>query len=62
VASKKKAWSVQCKDAGIKDCGFFVREHDAKNMVRFVQQHAKAAHKVDFDEKTIMSIAKAAKW
>jgi predicted small metal-binding protein len=59
---KKEAWSVTCGDAGINDCGFFVREHDAKRMVKFVRQHLKEAHKMDADEKTIMGLAKTAKW
>lgn len=59
---KKEAWSVTCGDAGIKDCGFFIREHDAKRMVKFVQEHLKHAHKMDVDEKTILGLSKKANW
>jgi predicted small metal-binding protein len=62
MATKKDAWSAECKDAGIKDCGFMVREHEAKHLVKFVQTHAKATHGLDLTEKAIMGIAKPAKW
>lgn len=62
MAAKKPAWSVACADAGVKDCGFMVREHDPKHMVKFVQMHAKATHNLDLAGKTVMGIAKTAKW
>lgn len=62
MATKKEAWSVACADAGIENCGFLVREHDAKHMVKFVQTHAKSTHNLALDDKTIMGVAKPAKW
>ena len=59
---KKEAWSVACVDAGITDCGFYVREHDKSRMVKFMQDHAKATHNFSPEEKNILSIAKRANW
>jgi len=41
-------------------CGFLVRSHDEKELVRIAKEHAEKAHKMTVSEKDIKEMMKAA--
>jgi predicted small metal-binding protein len=49
-----------CKNAGVKDCPFEVRDENTDELVRIVQQHASRFHNEALDKDEVMKNVKQA--
>jgi predicted small metal-binding protein len=47
-AGTRTAWQFACtdEDGTFSDCGYLIRNHDLKQLVRFSSQHAQDSHNV----------------
>jgi predicted small metal-binding protein len=48
-AGARQAWQFACteEDGTFSDCGYLLRNHDLRQLVRFSSQHAKDSHGVE---------------
>lgn len=64
TVGSRTGWTVNCQDEkGVPaNCGFQIRNENKTQLVKFVIQHVKETHNMNYAEKDVLAIAKPAKW
>lgn len=53
-----QVWTVNCAP----ECGFMLRDHDSKELVKLVQAHGKQTHNKNFTEQEVLGMAVASRF